>query len=364
MTERLLAGWKVRLGLAVFAFFCVLALAGPWMTSALLHQSPTALDLNAVSSPPGAKHLLGTTASGQDVLAQVVTGARESMLAGLVASVLGTFIAVVVGVTAGLAGGIVDSALTGLTNVFLTMPSFALIFDQRLTQGAGPLTVRHNLARALRIHHRAGRGDIEERVLDLLERVSLTPTRDFIGKLPHELSGGQRQRVAIARALAVGPRVLLGDEPISMLDVSMRLDILNLLARLRDEEDLALLYITHDIAGARYLAEEIHVMYAGQMVEGGPTEEVIQNPQHPYTRLLLSSSPDPARTLAPGGSSVFTDVEDSGEPPNLAAPPTGCRFHPRCPLATDSCRQAFPARTEHPTGQWVHCWLYPSGASA
>ncbi|WP_246113506.1 ABC transporter ATP-binding protein [Streptomyces montanus] len=225
-------------------------------------------------------------------------------------------------------------------------------------------TVRHNLRRALLIHGRAGKNDIEERMLDLLERVSLTPTKDFIDKLPHELSGGQRQRVAIARALAVGPKVILGDEPISMLDVSMRLDILNLLARLRDEEELALLYITHDIASARYLAEEIHVMYAGQMVEGGPAEEIIQNPQHPYTRLLLDASPDPARTVTAGGSSVFADVEDSGEPPNLAAPPPGCRFHPRCPFATDDCRRAFPARTEHPTGQWVHCWLYPSGASA
>ncbi|MFI7500845.1 ABC transporter ATP-binding protein [Streptomyces sp. NPDC049687] len=224
-------------------------------------------------------------------------------------------------------------------------------------------TVRHNLARALRIHGRADRDDIEERMHHLLERVSLTPTEDFIGKLPHELSGGQRQRVAIARALAVGPKVVLGDEPISMLDVSMRLDILNLLAGLRDEEDLALLYITHDIASARYLAEEIHVMYAGQMVEGGPTEEVIQNPQHPYTRLLLDASPDPARTVAAraGAGSVFADVEESGEPPNLASPPPGCRFHPRCPFATDDCRTAFPARTEHPTGQWVHCWLYPAG---
>ncbi|MFI7500847.1 ABC transporter permease [Streptomyces sp. NPDC049687] len=142
MSKRLLAGWKVRLGLAVFAFFCVLALAGPWVTDHLLHQSPTALDLNAVSSPPSAKHLLGTTASGHDVLAQVITGARESMIAGLVASVLGTFIAVVIGVTAGLAGGIVDSALTGLTNVFLTMPSFALIFViSGYTQGSGPVAV-------------------------------------------------------------------------------------------------------------------------------------------------------------------------------------------------------------------------------
>jgi len=142
MAKRLLTGWKVRLGLTVFAVFCVLAVAGPWMTQHLLHVSPTALDLNAVSSPPGGKHLLGTTASGQDVLAQVITGARESMLAGMVAAVLGTFIAVVVGVTAGLAGGIVDSALTGLTNVFLTLPSFALIFViSGYTQGAGPVVI-------------------------------------------------------------------------------------------------------------------------------------------------------------------------------------------------------------------------------
>ncbi|MEU0071764.1 ABC transporter permease [Streptomyces sp. NPDC006332] len=142
MVKKLLKGWKVRLGVAVFAAFCLLALFGPWMTSALLHQSPTVLDLNAVSSPPSSKHLLGTTASGQDVLAQMVSGTRESMLAGLVASTLGTFIAIVVGVTAGLAGGIVDSALTGLTNVFLTMPGFALIFViSGYTRGGGPVVI-------------------------------------------------------------------------------------------------------------------------------------------------------------------------------------------------------------------------------
>jgi len=142
MVKRLLAGWKVRLGVTVFAFFCLLAVCGPWITQHLLHQSPTGLDLNAVSSPPSAKHLLGTTASGQDVMAQLISGARESMLAGLVASVLGTSIAVIVGVTAGLAGGIIDSALTGLTNVFLTMPGFALIFViSGYTHGGGPVVI-------------------------------------------------------------------------------------------------------------------------------------------------------------------------------------------------------------------------------
>jgi peptide/nickel transport system ATP-binding protein len=219
-------------------------------------------------------------------------------------------------------------------------------------------TVRHNLLRALRLHH--ADGDLEERMHDLLRRVSLTPSRDFIGKLPHELSGGQRQRVAIARALAVEPKVLLGDEPISMLDVSMRLDLLNLLASLRDEEDLALLYITHDIASARYLAEEICVMYAGQLVEGGPAEQVIQDPQHPYTKLLLEASPDPARTVLAGGRAEFLPVADAGEPPSLIDPPGGCRFHPRCPVAKTECRIAFPARTSAPDGHWTNCWLYTS----
>ncbi|TCO41479.1 peptide/nickel transport system permease protein [Kribbella antiqua] len=142
MVLRFLSGWKVRAGLTVFLLFCLLALLGPWFCSSVLHISPTALDVDSVSTPPSAGHLLGTTASGQDVLAQLITGARQSMIAGLVASVLGTSIAVLVGVTAGLAGGVVDSVLTALTNVFLTMPAFALIFViSGYTQGGGPVVI-------------------------------------------------------------------------------------------------------------------------------------------------------------------------------------------------------------------------------
>ncbi|MGW2144440.1 ABC transporter ATP-binding protein [Nonomuraea bangladeshensis] len=212
--------------------------------------------------------------------------------------------------------------------------------------------VEHNLRRALKLHaHPAG----DEHVRELLGKVNLTPEAEFARKLPHELSGGQRQRVAIARALAVRPSVLLGDEPISMLDVSIRLDVLNLLARLRDEEGLALLYITHDIASARYLSDDIFVMYAGQMIEGGPAESVIQEPKHPYTRLLIDSSPDPERAA---GRSAFTAAEKLGEPPSLVDPPPGCRFHPRCPFARDECRTEFPPRTEFPDGGWTTCWLH------
>ena len=127
----------------------------------------------------------------------------------------------------------------------------------------------------------------------LLEHVSLTPADQFVGKYPHELSGGQRQRVSFARALAAEPTVLLADEPVSMLDVSIRLEMLNLLDDLRKRLALALLYITHDIASARYFADEVLVMYAGEIVERGPAEDVTQQPAHPYTQLLVSSAPDP-----------------------------------------------------------------------
>ena len=216
--------------------------------------------------------------------------------------------------------------------------------------------VRYNLERAVKLHHAVRtKAEVERRVVELLERVSLSPAEQFIDKFPHELSGGQRQRVVIARALAVEPKVLLGDEPISMLDVSIRLEMLNLLDRLRTEDGLALLYITHDIASARYLCDDIVVMYAGQMVEGGPKEDVIAKPLHPYTQLLIDSSPDPERERS-DRDSLF-DAEDLGEPPSLIDPPAGCRFHPRCPFAMDVCRTEAPPRTELPTGQWTHCWL-------
>ena len=158
--------------------------------------------------------------------------------------------------------------------------------------------VRHHLARPLEIHHTAD-GDVEAMVRQLLHRVALEPPAKFADKFPYELSGGQRQRVAIARALAVRPRVLLADEPVSMLDVSIRLGVLNLLADLRDREQLAILYVTHDIASARYLADTIVVMYAGQLVELAPSVSLTDSPAHPYTQLLLSAAPDPDRLERP-----------------------------------------------------------------
>ena len=218
--------------------------------------------------------------------------------------------------------------------------------------------VRYHLSRPLRIHHHVHTQAQEtEQILALLNRVNLSPAEQFIQKFPHQLSGGQRQRVAIARALAVQPEVLLADEPVSMLDVSIRLDILNLLLRLKEEEHLALLFITHDIASARYFAEDTLVMYAGQVVEGGPSDEIIQRPMHPYTQLLVSAAPDPARISAGSDKSAIT-LPARGEIPSLINPPSGCRFHPRCPHAMPVCSQRFPKRTELGNGRWTHCFLY------
>jgi len=210
--------------------------------------------------------------------------------------------------------------------------------------------IRHHLERPLKIHHLAN-GNADAVIADLLRRVALKPAETFTPKFPHELSGGQRQRVAIARALAVKPRVLIADEPVSMLDVSIRLGVLNLLADLRDRENLAILYVTHDIASARYLADTIVVMYAGQLVEAAPSVSLTDNPAHPYTQLLLSAAPDPDRAQQPV-------LAGRGAPPSLLAPPSGCRFHPRCPHAMDVCTRKAPPSITVAADHIAACWLH------
>jgi peptide/nickel transport system ATP-binding protein len=201
-------------------------------------------------------------------------------------------------------------------------------------------TIAHHIERPLRIHKVVPREKVTARVHELLETVGLVPPDRYAAKYPHELSGGQRQRVAIARALAVEPRVILADEPTSMLDVSIRIGILNLMLALKEERELAFLYVTHDLASARYVADEMLVMYAGQIVEQGPTEEVLQDPLHPYTRLLLSAVPDPG-----------TGVHAERLPPRRSHhgavdPVAGCRFVARCPLAIDVCSHVTPELVE------------------
>jgi peptide/nickel transport system ATP-binding protein len=220
--------------------------------------------------------------------------------------------------------------------------------------------VRYHLERPLKIHHRAepGHRALRAQVLDLLNQVALTPAEEFINKYPHQLSGGQRQRVAIARALAVEPKVILADEPISMLDVSIRLGVLNLMDRLRRMRDIAFLYVTHDLASARYFADEIMVMYAGHIVEKAAGEDLIQNPKHPYTQLLLSAVPDPSRGLR------TAEEEVEGEVPDLTTLGAGCPFAPRCKHVMDECWQAMPPITAFADGSWTRCYLYKEGDAA
>lgn len=197
--------------------------------------------------------------------------------------------------------------------------------------------VSHGILRGLKLHRpeltRAQRLAEAERVV---EAVGLTPAARILDNFPHELSGGQRQRIGFAQALGYKPKLILADEPVSMLDVSIRLGLLNLMATLREDEDVSILYITHDIASARYLSDRLLVMYAGHIVESGPTEAVLADPKHPYTQLLLSAVPDPRAPLTVAADS------DTGEPPRVIDPSPGCRFRWRCPLAVDTCAQVTP----------------------
>jgi peptide/nickel transport system ATP-binding protein len=223
-------------------------------------------------------------------------------------------------------------------------------------------TVRYHLERPVKLHQ--GSANVSQEVVTLLEQVRLTPARQFLGKYPHELSGGQRQRVSFARALAARPSVLLADEPVSMLDVSIRLEMLNLLDDLRRRFRLAMLYITHDIASARYFADEVLVMYAGQIVERGPAEEVTQHPAHPYTQLLVASAPDPDNlgSSLRGAAARNGSQRPQGGPraPASAASNgtavTGCPFNPRCPFADDLCRRENPALAQVSATRAAACW--------
>ncbi len=214
-------------------------------------------------------------------------------------------------------------------------------------------TVDYHLARPLALHKNL-RGAARERAIhDLLTTVGLAPPAEYAAKYPHQLSGGQRQRVAIACALAVDPEIILADEPTSMLDVSIRMGILNLLKALKQERDLAYLYITHDLASARYVADETMVLYAGHLMEKAPSRELMSDPQHPYTRLLISAAPNPAVAK--------TRVEARGEIPTIINPKPGCRFAPRCPLVMDICRQRTPEVTEVAPGHLVRCYAAQPG---
>ncbi len=218
-------------------------------------------------------------------------------------------------------------------------------------------SVSYFVGRPLIIHRKASnRRELQERIHALLETVGLNPPAEFASKFPHQLSGGQRQRVAIARALAVDPEILLADEPISMLDVSIRMGVLNLMQSLKEQRGIGYLYITHDISSARYIGDQIMVMYAGHLIESADSETLMSHPAHPYTQLLLSAAPNPR-----GGLSRRR-IEARGEVPSLIDPPPGCPFAARCPRAMDLCRQTMPDASQIEQNHWTRCHLYGNSA--
>jgi peptide/nickel transport system ATP-binding protein len=217
-------------------------------------------------------------------------------------------------------------------------------------------TVRHHIARPLKIHGLA-QDNVEGRILSLLDTVGLVPPKHIADKYPHEISGGQRQRVSIARALAVEPRVVIADEPISMLDVSIRIGILNLIADLKEQHGLSFLYVTHDLASARYVADELLVMYAGHIVEQGPVDAVLGEPLHPYTQLLISSVPD-ARL----GERERIEIHRGGQTAAVDPGP-GCRFVDRCPIAIDICSSVTPSLVAARPGHAARCHVTAPASS-
>jgi peptide/nickel transport system ATP-binding protein len=217
--------------------------------------------------------------------------------------------------------------------------------------------VSHGVMRCLKLH-RPELSDQQRHAeaAAVFEAVGLTPGADVLQRFPHELSGGQRQRLGFAQALAMRPKLILADEPVSMLDVSIRLGLLNVMTQLRDEQGASILYITHDIASARYVADRLIVMYAGHVAEQGPVEDVLASPRHPYTQLLLSAVPDPKADLN------VTAATDRGEPPRVIDPTPGCRFRWRCPLAIEICHTVTPRLEELAPQHDVACHVAQSGA--
>jgi peptide/nickel transport system ATP-binding protein len=247
------------------------------------------------------------------------------------------------------------SAIRSRRDLLAYRSDVAMVFQDPFASINPVFRASHGLLRTLALHRQdLNAAARREEALRLLTAVGLTPATEVIERYPHELSGGQRQRLGFAQALATRPKVILADEPVSMLDVSIRIGLLNVMADLRDSQDVSILYITHDIASARYVADRLIVMYAGQMAEAGPVEEVLSRPRHPYTQLLLSAVPDPRAPLT-------VPEADQGEPPRVIDPSPGCRFRWRCPLAVSECQTVTPQLRELLPGHAAACHVATAG---
>jgi peptide/nickel transport system ATP-binding protein len=228
-----------------------------------------------------------------------------------------------------------------------------MIFQDPYTSLDPLHTVRYSVSRPLRTFKVVAKRAQVDAVEQLLTQVGLVPPQDFLRRYPYQLSGGQRQRVGVARALAARPQLLLADEPTSMLDVSIRLNIMNLLLDLQQARSLSLVFVTHDLAGASYMSDRIAIMYAGHLLEIGPSLEVMGQPRHPYTQLLRSAAPDPTSHFGPDRR-----FEAQGDPPDLTNLPSGCPFAPRCPQVRPECHGALPAWRAVGADHQVRCVLY------
>jgi oligopeptide transport system ATP-binding protein len=227
-------------------------------------------------------------------------------------------------------------------------PRMQMIFQDPYASLNPRMTVADALAEPMIVHGTVPRAEVPAAVARLMERVGLA--RRSMRKYPHEFSGGQRQRIAIARALATEPRLVVADEPVSALDVSVQAQIINLLRELQAEMGLAMVFISHDLSVVRHLSRRIAVMYLGRLVEEGPADAVFAQPRHPYTRALLSAAmtPDPRRER------IRPRIPLPGEPPSPIDPPAGCRFHPRCPMAGPECALREPEA--EPCGENHRAW--------
>lgn len=229
-------------------------------------------------------------------------------------------------------------------------------FVQQDPYGALPpfLNVRRILEEPMIVNKFGTSAERDQRIREVLEEVRLMPVGDFLPKFPHMLSGGQQQRLVIARALVLRPKLIVADEPVSMLDASVRVEILELMRRIQKGHNLGVIYITHDLSTVRYFSERVFIMYAAWVVERAGVREIVHNTLHPYTKALLAAIPDPD----PENARRFRDVPP-GEPPSLVSPPPGCRFHPRCPQhIAGLCEKEIPPEFEPEPGHLVKCWLF------